>query len=489
MYKYGQTLRSKASTWHLLQKWRAIAPSALALAFLLTGVIIALPRHQDVHADPSSDWPTYMANIQRSGFNGTETIINATSAPNLKVHWTAKGGGMIFSQPVAANGMVYWGSWNGYEHATDMSGTPVWQQNLGQTIPNCGANKALGVISTAAIASLLINGTITSVVFVGGGDDHLYALDASTGAIIWSTPLGAPSSNTFIWASPVIYNDSVYVGTASIGDCPLTPGQFFRIDAVTGIIQNTFNLVPSGCVGGGIWSSPTVDTSDGSIYVTTGTQSGRCPTPEKNALAIVKLSASDLSFISSWQIPKAERVKDGDFGTTPTLFQATIDGTVRQLVGAANKNGIYYAFDRTAISNGPVWRAHIAVGGVCPQCGYGSISSSAWDGSLLYVAGGNTTINGNSCKGSLRALDPATGNFTWEHCLNDGTVLGAVTAVPGVVAVVAGPDLVLVDATSGNSLFTYNGLTSTSHFYGSPSISNGVLYVGNKDHKLYALGT
>ena len=65
-----------------------------------------------------------MANIQRSGFNGTETIINATSAPNLKVHWTAKGGGMIFSQPVAANGMVYWGSWNGYEHATDVSGTP-----------------------------------------------------------------------------------------------------------------------------------------------------------------------------------------------------------------------------------------------------------------------------------------------------------------------------------------------------------------------------
>jgi outer membrane protein assembly factor BamB len=61
--------------------------------------------------------------------------------------------------------------------------------------------------------------------------------------------------------------------------------------------------------------------------------------------------------------------------------------------------------------------------------------------------------------------------------------------VPGVVAVVEGPDLALVNATSGKTLFFYNGLSSTSHFYGSPSISNGVLYVGNKDHRLYALGT
>src|SRR5205814_10589746 len=63
------------------------------------------------------------------------------------------------------------------------------------------------------------------------------------------------------------------------------------------------------------------------------------------------------------------------------------------------------ALDRANIANGPVWRAQIAVGGSCPECGQGSISSNAWDGSRLYVAGGNTTINGNTCKGSLRALE------------------------------------------------------------------------------------
>src|SRR6266516_78744 len=95
-----QALRSKASTGRFPNKWKAIAFSALGLAFFLTGVITALPHlHQAAQADTSSDWPTYMANNQRSGFNGAETIINATSAPNLKVHWTAKGGGMVFSQP------------------------------------------------------------------------------------------------------------------------------------------------------------------------------------------------------------------------------------------------------------------------------------------------------------------------------------------------------------------------------------------------------
>src|SRR3989440_1701269 len=469
------------------RKWRGIALSALALAFLFTGVVIAVPRHQAVHADPSGAWPTYMANNQRSGFNGSETIINATSAPNLKVHWTATGEGKIFSQPVVANGIVYWGSWNGYEHATALDGAPLWQRNLGQTTANCGANGALGVISTAAVASVSINGSLTSVVFVGGGDDHLYALDASSGAVIWSTPLGAPSSNTFIWASPVVYNNSVYIGTASIGDCPLIPGQLFRLDAATGTVENIFNTVPAGCKGGGIWGSPTIDQSDNSIYFTTGNASKRCATTAGNAIALIKLNATDLSFISSWQVPTTEQGKDSDFGSTPTLFQATIDGTFYQLVGAANKNGTFYAFDRTNIGNGPLWRAQIAVGGVCPECGRGSISSAAWDGTTLYVAGGNTTINSASCGGSLRALNPVDGSFLWQHCLVK-TVLGAVTMVPGVAAIIEGRNLVLVDASSGATLLTYPGST-TARFYGSPSISNGVLYVGDRNGHLYAFGT
>src|SRR5207244_4380728 len=136
------------------------------------------------------DWVTYMNDNGRSGFNKAETVITQATAPNLQVHWTAQAGGAIFSQPVAANGVVYWGSFDGYEHATNVNGTQVWQQNVGVTTTCTPYNKPLGVVSTAAVASVSINGTPTSVVFVGGGDDNLYALNAATGAVIWKTLLG-----------------------------------------------------------------------------------------------------------------------------------------------------------------------------------------------------------------------------------------------------------------------------------------------------------
>src|SRR5579859_3988684 len=411
---YKKDSRPSPFSQFFSKKWRGIALSALALAIIAAGLIVALPRHQTTYAASVGDWPGYMFDTGHSGFNGMETIINPTSAPHLRVHWAFQGGGVIFSQPVVANGMVYWGSSDGYERATDLNGGLIWQQNLGQTSSTCRTKTTtLGVISTATVTSILINGTLTSVVIVGGGDDHLYALNASTGAVLWSTPLGALSSNTFIWDSPVVYNNSVYIGTASIGDCPLIPGQLLRLDATTGTVQNIFNVVPAGCKGGGIWGSPTIDQSDNSIYFTTGNPVNRCATTASNAIALVKLNATDLSFISSWQVPATEQGKDSDFGSTPTLFQATIGGILYQLVGAVNKNGTYYAFDRTNIGNGPLWRAQIAVGGQCPECGQGSISSAAWDGTTLYVAGGNTTINGTSCRGSLRGLNPVDGSFLW----------------------------------------------------------------------------
>src|SRR5207247_5516160 len=102
----------------------------------------------------------------------------------------------------------------------------------------------------------------------------------------------------------------------------------------------------------------------------------------------------------------------GDWSTTPTLFKHR-DG--RTLVGAAAKNGYYYAFDANAIGNGPIWKVRVAVPGECPQCGEGSISSSAYAYDTLYVAGGFTNVNGVEAGGAVRALDPSTGRILWVH--------------------------------------------------------------------------
>ena len=52
---------------------------------------------------------------------------------NLKLHWTATGGTGSFAQPIVANNLVYWGDWDGFEHATDLTGHDVWKvQRRGQ---------------------------------------------------------------------------------------------------------------------------------------------------------------------------------------------------------------------------------------------------------------------------------------------------------------------------------------------------------------------
>lgn len=488
-------LQSPAIHRILSKRWRTITLTLLGLALILASVILAFPRLHETYADQNtprltqSDWPTYMYDVSRSGYNQTETVINRTSAPSLHPHWTIQSGGRIFSQPTVANGMVYWGSFDGFEHAATLNGQQVWETNLGAAT-SCAPYVPLGVVSSAAVATVPINGTSKSVVFVGGGDDHLYALDALTGVIIWHTAIGNPSTNSFIWDSPLVLNNNVYIGSATTGEnagCALIPGQFSELDASTGTIKQTFNTVPAGCAGGGIWSSPTYDATDGSFFLTAGTH-GKCST-DHISVGIVKLRASDLTYEDSWQIPLKQRLTtDADFATTPMLFTATIKGVQQNMVGATDKNGVFYAFNRASLSSGPVWSTVIATAGPCPQCGKSSISSSVWDGSDLFVASSQTTIAGVLCGGSVRALDPATGNFIWQTCLPK-SVIGALSEIPGVLALADGAgtkggDLFLLDTTTGNQLFTYQG-----SFYGSVSISNGVLYVGSTTGKLYAFGS
>ena len=66
--------------------------------------------------------------------------------------------------------------------------------------------------------------------------------------------------------------------------------------------------------------------------------------------------------------------------------------------------------------------------------------------------------------------------------------LGAVTAIPGVVAFAGGSVMELVDATSGEMLSTFQDPESGSYFEGAPSISNGSLYIGNAKGTLYSFG-
>jgi outer membrane protein assembly factor BamB len=433
-------------------------------------------------------WTTYLQGNDRTGFT-SDSGFNPTSVQNLNLAWqasdTAPNNG-IFPQPVVSNGLVYWGSNDGFERATSTSGNLVWQTNLGRTSPPaCSDPSNWGISSTPTITTDVPVGGATSVLYVGGGNSKLYALNAATGAVLWSYDVGG-NPNTFIWDSPLVYGNSVYIGVSSFGDCPLVQGQMLQLNRVTGALQNTFDLVPNGCTGGGVWSSPTLDATAGTIYFTTGTASPDCPSTPGGP-SMYELRASDLSLVGSWTIPVALQTFEDDFGATPTLFNGVIGGQSVPLVGAINKNGIFYAFKRDALPSGPVWQTRIATGGSDPPSGHGPIAPAAFDGTTLYVGGDNTT----GCTGTVNALNPSTGAFIWTHCFTDSGsvegVEGAVTVTSGgVVAVGEGSNIQVVSAATGASLFTY---ATAGPIWGPASIVGSTLYEGDLAGNLYALTT
>jgi polyvinyl alcohol dehydrogenase (cytochrome) len=438
------------------------------------------------------DWTGYLQGNGRTGWNPGENALTSAAAANLHLAWKVSDSGVpesgVFSQPIVWKGNVYWGSNDGYERATDTSGHLLWKKFLGHTVaPGCIDPSSLGVVSTATITTDVKVGTAQSVLYVGGGDSNVYALNAQTGAVLWSHLVGS-NPDHFLYSSPAVYGNSVYIGVASFGDCPLVVGQVLQLDRKTGALQHAINLVPNGCLGAGVWGSPTIDADAGTIYFTTGTPD-TCAAGEPLAPSVVEVRASDLGLLGSWQVPAAQQQQDPDFGSTPTLFTRVVSGTTESLVGAVNKNGIFYAFKRGALGAGPVWQTRIAAGGGNPLVGSGTSASGAWDGTTLYLGGDSTTIKGQSCTGSLNALKPSDGTFIWQHCFTDGFVLGGVTgASGGVVAVGEGNNVALVSAATGASAFTFTD-TGAGPFLGPPSIANGTVYAGDMSGHLYSLTT
>ncbi|MBV9173686.1 MAG: PQQ-binding-like beta-propeller repeat protein, partial [Chloroflexi bacterium] len=422
----------------------------------------------------AGDWPTSLHDPQRTSASSDETTLSTSNAAQLTKLWSFQTGGTVASSPSIIGSTVYVGSWDGYEYALDAAtGTQKWRTFLGTTTadPICFPPGA-GVSSAAAIQN--------GVVYLGGGDAYWYALDANTGAVLWRVFTGdnSAASGHYNWSSPLIYNGYAYIGVASLGDCPLVQGQLLQVDLTTHQVVNTFNSVPTGQVGGGIWTSPSIDTATNTIFVTTGTINDPSQIYPQ---AMIALDAATLAVKSAWQLPQAQAGFDADWGTSATQFS---DASGNPLVAATNKNGYTYAFNRSNIGAGPVWRQTIAYGGGDASSGDGSVSSAAFGNNRLYVAGGNTTIGGLGYPGGVRALDPATGNFLWEHGLPHW-VIPAVAYADGLLFVGAGSTLDVLDATSGTSLYTY---TTGGTIYGAPSISNGRVFFGSTDNSVYAFG-
>lgn len=455
--------------------WRAVPMMALLLVAPMMLAATPVPSVPRVVLPNSTteDWPTYLHDVRRSSASG-ETVLAPSTIAGLTKLWSFAAGGPIVTQPIVVGGIVYAGSWDGYEYAVNGStGALVWKTFIGQTTTPLCYPTTIGVTSSATVQS--------GILYAGGGDSYWYALDASTGAVLWRVYTGDNSATGghYNWSSPLIYNGYAYIGIASNCDDPLVQGQLLQVDLSTHNIVNTLDTVPTGQVGGGIWGSPSVDLATNTIYVAVGNKN---QPSQSLGQAVLALDAATLAVKASWQIPDADAVVDSDFGSTPVLFD---DTSGRHWMVVPNKDGFLYAFDRTNLAAGAVWKDPIAIGGSCPDCGDGSISPVTYANGTLFAAGGNTVLqNGQGVAGAVRALNPANGAILWEHGA-PGFIIPAITWVNGMILDAAGNTLEVLNAQTGARLWSF---TASAGLYGAPSISNGTIFFGSLDGNLYALG-
>jgi outer membrane protein assembly factor BamB len=419
----------------------------------------------------SVDWPAYMYDGARSGFNAGETRLSPENAANLKPVWKQRLGNILAAQPIVKGDTAYLGSWDGFLYALNTAdGSTRWKKDLGRTTSKLCVPDTAGISSAPHVTD--------DAIYIGGGDDSLYALNPQTGETIWKFKTGDNSEQggAYNWASPIVYKDRVYFGIASFCDRPFVHGEMWGVDIKTGKAVQQVSFVDKRQLGGGIWTSPTVDEATGTFYVTTG--SGDFYIPHSYSMA--RLDPQTLEVVDAWQIPIEVQVFDGDWGTTPTLFR---DKAGKLLVGGSAKNGYYYAFRADDIRSGPAWSVRIADGGACPQCGEGAISTSVYAHDTVYVAGGYMSLGqAQKFPGILYALDPGSGAIKWMHPTT-GAVLPALAAANGLVVAASDDTVEVVHAATGELLWEY---ATEGIVYAAPTIAGGMLYVASTDGYVYA---
>jgi outer membrane protein assembly factor BamB len=408
---------------------------------------------------PAADWPMYLENPTRTAATEIAQGLTVKDVAGLHLAWNFSTGGGVASNPAIVNGTAYVGSWDGYEYAISLgTGELEWKTYLGVD-PSCGNVK--GITSSATVTD--------GQLYVGGGNGSWYALNASTGAIEWSVFVGNTSDGYYNWASPLVYDGFAYVGVASKCDHPLVPGGLLQVSLAQHSIVGFFATSPNGTNGSSVWSSPAVDPSTNTLFITTGNPAGKNSTPLSES--IIALNATILSLIGSWQVPAKAAQPDGDFGATPTLYPAAA-GT--EYVSASNKNGWLYTFNASNLSAGPVWKR---------QVGAGAIAPAAFAEGRLYVGASTITVGGVTYNGSFSAIGHKTGRVLWRIPETQRIYAGA-AADGGWVAVGTGPHFQVINGNTGQVVFEFN--ITGGDFWSAPAISRGYIVVGATNGQIYA---
>lgn len=358
-------------------------------------------------------WPMYQNDLRHSGYS-----LSPGPLGNQTIwKYTTNANDQLWSAPTIVNSVLYAASDRSLYALNASTGTLLWRYS--------------STGSPAIADGILYAG------YVGG----ICALNASNGGFLWN--FATPAMGTY--SPPAVYNGVVYTGADT---------NVYALNASTG--SKIWNFSTNSM----ILSAPAMD--NGLVcFISTDINSA-------TDNSVYALSASTGSLV--WKFTANNR---HTFGSSPTIA----DG----MVFAGSSDGKIYALELTTgkklWSNG----ANIWIPAGKGYAADGSVTSAIIANDKVYFV---ATAENDSSQCDIYSLNEFTGEKIWTHHI--GTwVNGPIAAAGNEVFLTAGDrNIYALNAETGCEVWRY----MTGGMMSSPSIADSIVYVGSGDGNIYAVG-
>ena len=322
-------------------------------------------------------------------------------------------------------------------------------------IIHCVTNEEIETPPQAAQAAT-VGADQSAMVYAGSFDRNLYAVDARTGAKVWSVPTGGS-----VFSSPTAADGLVYVGSDD--------GNLYAINASTGAKAWSFltgsAVVSSPAVSGG---NVFIASQDGNVYALnarTGAMTWKFPTG--SSIESSPAVAGNVVYVGSddRDVYALNALTGAEIWKSPTGFLVQSSPAVADnMVFVGSDDHDVYALN--ARTGAGIWKFPTEDD---------VFSSPAVAGNVVYVG---------SVDGNVYALNARTGAEIWNFQTED-EVFSSPTVADGVVYVGSNDSsLYALNAATGGKIWSF---TANDEIPSSPAVANGVVYFGSRDDNLYAL--
>ena len=391
-------------------------------------------------------WNGWGADLNNSRFQRAEMArLTPDQVPGLQLKWAFgfPGASAANAQPALVGGVLFVGGTDRKLHALDAkSGCTIWTYATDAPV-------------RTAVTFGPIPGTDQFAVFFGDVSANAYALNATTGALVWKTKVeDHPAAR--VTGTPTLFSGVVYVPVSSIEEvtgsrpsyeCCTFRGSVVALDGATGreiwkaytipeaprpTNKNASGTQLYGPSGAAVWSSPTIDAQRQALYVATSNSYSNPPADSSDAVLAFDLKTgrmlwhrqatpNDSYVVACYGADQTncpqDHGPDHDFGQSPVLVGLQ-DG--RRVLAIGQKSGVVHAFDPDQEGK-PLWQTRIGKGGPLG----GSEWGSAADLDRIYVANSDVRF----LRDGTRRLDPAAGGGLFALNLSDGKIMMQVPPV------------------------------------------------------------